>query len=251
LNSSQKWNDRPLLPHTLVVCRGIGVWVSPRHRRSWQGRTTQAQPGLHQGGGHSQGRRGPVRHGIHFCDRPPVCRGIGVWVSPRHRRSWQGRTTQTQSGLHQGRGHSQGRRGPERHDIHFCDRPPVCRGSGVWVSPRRQRSWQGRTTQTQSGLRQGGGHSQGRRGPERHGIHFCGGPLGTPSSPPFSFCPPAPATAQPQHRAPSPRVQSPYRTRAERSRATRRQPLQAWAQAYSLATTSTNRSPRVLASSCI
>jgi len=36
------------------------VLISPRHRRSWQGRTTQAQSGLRQGGGRRQGGRGPV-----------------------------------------------------------------------------------------------------------------------------------------------------------------------------------------------
>ncbi len=43
--------------------------------------------------------------------------------------------------------------------------------------------WQGRTTKAQSGLRRGGGRRQGRRGPERHGAHFCDRPLGPRTRP--------------------------------------------------------------------
>ncbi len=56
----------------LGCLRGIGV--------IWQGRTTKAQSGLRRGGGRRQGRRGPERHGDHFCDRPlrqRRCRSAG------------------------------------------------------------------------------------------------------------------------------------------------------------------------------
>ena len=47
----------------LVALSRRSVPISPRHRRSWQGRTTKAHQKMRQGGGRRQGRRGPAK----FC----------------------------------------------------------------------------------------------------------------------------------------------------------------------------------------